>query len=146
MKQSDEWETPPEVFDYLDRVHGPFLVDVAATSENRKCENFHNAKGWCGLEKSWIFEKAWCNPPYSNPMPWIQKASEETKNGVTTCMLLPGDISTKWFRQGIRWNKRVIFYEWPRRIRFVKDGQLAGSPKFGSIVALFMPDPMNLSS
>jgi len=49
-----------------------------------------------GLKIEWK-EKTFVNPPYSNPLPWIEKAIEESKKGKTIVLLLNVDTSTKWF-------------------------------------------------
>ena len=49
-----------------------------------------------GLEVSWG-HRTYVNPPYSNPLPWVEKAIEESKKGKTIIMLLNVDTSTKWF-------------------------------------------------
>lgn len=61
-----------------------------------------------GLNMEW---GEWCyvNPPYSNPLPWIEKAIEESKKGKTIVMLLPVDTSTKWFSKLIE-SKAHIFW------------------------------------
>ncbi len=50
-----------------------------------------------GLEIPWK-EHTYVNPPYSNPMPWVIKAIEESKKGCTVVMLLKHDSSTRWFK------------------------------------------------
>ena len=59
----------------------------------------------CGLILSWSdqvhydrFLGAFVNPPYSNPIAWVQKSIEESKKGITVVMLLKHDSSTEWFR------------------------------------------------
>ena len=37
------------------------------------------------------------NPPYSNPLPWIKKAIEQSKDH-TVVLLLKHDSSTEWYR------------------------------------------------
>lgn len=139
MKDSDRWETPPSVFGYLNSVHGPFTVDVCAENTTKKCDIFFSHED-DALKIEWGNKntRAWCNPPYSNPLPWVEKAIKEAENHVTTIMLLPGDVSTNWFKL---MQKHSIYYFWPRRIRFLKDGKPVGSPKFGSVVAIFKPEP-----
>jgi len=39
-----------------------------------------------------------CNPPYSNPLPWVKKAILEYESGCTVVMLLKHDSSTEWYR------------------------------------------------
>ena len=56
-----------------------------------------------GLETNWFIESYSCyhrvfvNPPYSNPMPWVEKALEEWETGCRVYMLLKHDSSTKWY-------------------------------------------------
>jgi len=135
IKESDLYETPPEVFAYLSKVHGPFDLDVCAQSSTAKCDLYmtphENA-----LIQEWA-NKSWCNPPYSNPMPWIQKAITEKEKGNTTCMLLPADVSTKWFRLMAA---NSVYYFWKGRISFLHKGEKTHPAKFGSVVALFLPE------
>lgn len=136
MKESDKWETPQEVFDYLDAVHGPFNLDVCAEPCTAKCESYISFEQ-NALVQGWETSgKAYCNPPYSNPMPWVQKAIEEKDKGVTTCMLLPADVSTKWFRLMAQ---NSLYYFWRGRISFLYKGKKTHPAKFGSVVALFFP-------
>jgi len=71
---------------------------------------FHLFEGWfdpCpyddnpnedGLSIDWK-DKTYVNPPYSKPLPWIQKAIEENKKGKLIVMLLRMDTSTRWFKE-----------------------------------------------
>ena len=38
----DEWSTPQDFYDPLDREFGGFDVDLAASQENTKCEQFYS--------------------------------------------------------------------------------------------------------
>lgn len=49
-----------------------------------------------GLGSSWK-NKTFVNPPYSKPLPWIEKAIKENQSGKTIALLLKADTSTKWF-------------------------------------------------
>lgn len=49
-----------------------------------------------GLGSSWK-DKTFVNPPYSNPLPWIEQAIKENKKNKTIVLLLKADTSTKWF-------------------------------------------------
>ncbi len=44
----------------------------------------------------WI-DKTFVNPPYSNPLPWVDKAIKEHKKGKTIALLLKLDVSTKYY-------------------------------------------------
>jgi len=53
-----------------------------------------------GLTKSWHPQKViFVNPPYSNPLPWVEKAiAHKKEHSNTIVMLLKHDSSTKWYR------------------------------------------------
>ncbi len=50
-----------------------------------------------GLSIDWK-DKTYVNPPYSKPLPWIEKAILENSKGKLVVMLLRMDTSTKWFK------------------------------------------------
>jgi len=49
-----------------------------------------------GLTADW-HDKTFCNPPYSNPLPWVEKAIAEAEWEKTVVMLLKHDSSTRWW-------------------------------------------------
>ena len=69
--ERDNLGTDPALFAKLDeRFH--FTLDVAATSENAKCERFFTIKD-DGLQQDWT-GRVWCNPPYSQIGAWVATA------------------------------------------------------------------------
>ena len=50
-----------------------------------------------GLNSDWVGDRIFLNPPYSNPMPWVEKAIAESKKGKVVVLLLKHDSSTKWY-------------------------------------------------
>lgn len=48
---SDEWETPQELFEQLNREFN-FTLDACATENNRKCEKYYSIKN-DGLKANW---------------------------------------------------------------------------------------------
>lgn len=70
----DEWRTPLSVYGPLaDRYE--FTVDAAAAEWNARHERFWSIED-SAFGRSWAGERVWCNPPYSDPGPWIRKARE----------------------------------------------------------------------
>jgi len=146
-EDKDEARTPVSLFKKLDdRFH--FAVDLACTKDNCLTYSgiFHETHD--SLNEDWkrVIEMghvkgvnlAWgyCNPPYSNPEPFVTKAFEESLFGAKIAMLLPADISTRWFDQcmeaaeWIRIRGRVVFRN--------PDGtRMGGAPKFPSIAVVF---------
>lgn len=60
--------------------------------------------------------KTFVNPPYSNPLLWVEKAIEENKKGKMIVMLLKVDTSTKWFAKLIEAKAEILWFS--RRLRF----------------------------
>ncbi len=50
-----------------------------------------------GLGSGWA-RHTFVNPPYSNPLPWVEQAIREAAKGYTIVMLLKMDTSTRWFK------------------------------------------------
>jgi len=92
----DLWQTPEGLFNNLD-LEFDFTCDVAASSENSLCD-YYFTKEFDALKEEVWGEVNWCNPPYSDITPWINKAIEQHELGQTTVMLVPADTSVKWFK------------------------------------------------
>jgi hypothetical protein len=53
-----------------------------------------------GLTDRWALhnDRVFVNPPYSNPLPWVEKAINESRDyAITVVLLLNHDSSTKWW-------------------------------------------------
>lgn len=102
----DTWQTPKEIFHALD-AEFDFGLDAAASHSNALCSCYFTesddslSKDWekstCPLSRKWV----WCNPPYSNPLPWVMKAIETQRNGAGVVMLLNADTSTQWYLKAL---------------------------------------------
>jgi phage N-6-adenine-methyltransferase len=95
IARADNWGTPDEVYKPLDRVFN-FSLDVAADQFNTKVPFFY-AEEHNALELPWHKDICWCNPPYKDLRPWVQKAHDEALKGATVVMLIPNSRDTKWF-------------------------------------------------
>jgi hypothetical protein len=99
---------------------------------------FDKAKHQDGLEIEWK-DKTYVNPPYSNPLKWVEKAIEENKKGKTIAMLLKVDTSTRWFA---KLNEAGAYFLWLNgRLKFKgknwHDGEGKLSPaNFPSMLAI----------
>ena len=103
----DCWQTPDPIFDNLNKEF-KFTGDVAASYSNSKCKDFLKEDD-DALSLNW-FMVSWCNPPYSNIQPWVEKAVEQHTSGKTIVMLVPADTSVKWFKKA---------YESCNEVRFI---------------------------
>ena len=128
---TNEWVTPDALFQKLNDEFG-FTLDVAATKENRKTENYYDIKQ-DGLLQSWDTDGAvWCNPPYGRQIwKWVKKAYEESLNN-TVIMLIPARTDTTY------WHDYIFPYA--TEIRFIK-GRIKfsekGSAPFPSAIIVF---------
>lgn len=132
-KKSDDWETPQDLFDKLDREF-QFEIDLAANPENNKCKN---RRGYYTDILS-LYSKArdqkmhdfsisnkfmyWCNPPYSKCKEFVKLVSESNMDCV---MLLPSRTDTRWFHEFI-YNKPNV------EIRFIKGRLKFSGAKFNA--------------
>ncbi len=71
-----------------------------------------------GLKIDWL-DQTYVNPPYSNPLKWVEKAIEESKKGKTIVMLLRVDTSTKWFAKLIEAKAKILWFN--GRLRFANN-------------------------
>ena len=135
----DDWETPQTLFDQLNSIYR-FTVDVAANMQNHKCERYYTAEN-SGLERSWMGEIVWCNPPYGRGVTaqWVRKAySEMVENNVLTVMLIPAHTGTTYFHDYILGKATICFLK--GRLKFEVNGQAGDSAPFDSMIVVFAPD------
>lgn len=134
--KSDEWETPQNLFDELNKEFD-FVLDVCATKENAKCEKYFTKED-NGLTKNWSLYGGckWMNPPYGREIgEWVRKAFMwNRKQGVTIVCLLPARTDTKWFHDYIYKNPNVEIRFLKGRLKF---GNSKNSAPFPSMIAIF---------
>jgi phage N-6-adenine-methyltransferase len=94
----NDWETPQELFDELDREFA-FTLDVCANHQNRKCQFYINEEE-DGLREDWADNVCWMNPPYGrNLRSWVGKAYEASMGGATVVCLVPARTDTEWWHE-----------------------------------------------
>jgi phage N-6-adenine-methyltransferase len=126
---NDTWQTPPQLFSACEKRFGKFDIDVAASNVNYQVINYFTEKD-NALQQSWAGMRCWCNPPYSDIMPWVKKATEECLKGAVITMLLKCDTSTAWFKEIFRTVDELYFLQ--PRVRFVG---APTTPTWGCMIA-----------
>lgn len=132
LSTSEEWETPQELFDDLNKKHH-FTLDPCATDKNCKCAYFFT-KDQDGLVQNWGGQIVFCNPPYGrNISKWVAKAAKEgAKDFTKVVMLLPAMTDTAWFHNYIYNKAEVVFLR--GRLKF---GGSKNSAPFPSMIVIF---------
>lgn len=135
---SDEWETPHELFK---RLHDEFqfTVDAAASKQNAKLPRYWTTRD-DGLAQDWSGERVWVNPPYSRPGPWLYKAAQTRREGAHVVMLVPASVGSRVWWQWV-WPHvaeiRILY----GRLKFLCNGTAAYPARFESAVLIYRPVP-----
>lgn len=134
--KSNDWETPQELFDRLNRVFH-FTLDPASSHDNAKCPT-HFTVVENGLEQSWSGERVFLNPPYGSEIGrWVEKARREAERGALVVGLLPARTDTRWWQEHVQGQADVRFLA--GRLRF---GGAAASAPFPSALAVWWGWPV----
>lgn len=128
---TDEWSTPQDVFDALDREFH-FNCDVCASLENAKCAHYYDLTR-DGLTHAW-HGVCWMNPPYGRRIGrWVAKAREEAEIGrASVVCLLPARTDTRWFHENVLGKAEIRFIK--GRLKF--SGSKNSAP-FPSLIAVY---------
>jgi phage N-6-adenine-methyltransferase len=141
----DDRATAPEVFGPLHE-RFRFTIDVAASAANTKLERYYSIED-DGLAQSWAGERVWCNPPYSDIRPWVEKAQDEYPHAGCIVMLLPANrTEQKWWQELVEpYRDRemsALYTEFlPGRLRFIRAGATEVGPNerppFGCVLLIW---------
>jgi len=143
---NDTWATPQTIYNALDSEFD-FCADMAASEDNAKHRIF-----WAetdspnSLEMDWSDDViaatggtwVWCNPPYSNITPWVDKAIEAQKGGLGTVMLVMADPSVGWFAKAANHATEIRFVT-EGRLAFLENGKPKSGNNKGSVFFIFAP-------
>ncbi|WP_333609472.1 DNA N-6-adenine-methyltransferase [Arsukibacterium sp.] len=146
LKEKDLAQTPVWFYESLQSyLRQRFTLDVCAQPGTAKCVNYFALEdGANGLELPWCHVN-FCNPPFSDITPWIEKAVHEAKQGNITAMIFPDTTETEYGR--LAWDYADTLIRMPFRLKFLRPdgtkfldakGKEQG-PKFPCVVAWFTP-------
>lgn len=125
-KGRGDWATPDWLFDWVND-YARFDLDAAAQEHNAKCDQFcapPDSGGPSGLLYDWGGHRVWCNPPYSNLGPWVEKGRSVGATDQDGCALLvPGIFSSPWF---YRFAADYLVVLLTKRVSFVPPPDWAG--------------------
>lgn len=141
-------QTPPGIAEYCASVWG-CDVDLAASATNKKFHLYYSDVSTDGLDGyrgdaltdrwSSVMGVGFCNPPYADLRPWLNKAGIEAKTfGFTSIFLIPTFNGEEW--GDLVWFAREIIFI-KGRINFIVEATgkpLSGNGR-GSMLAVFGP-------
>lgn len=138
----DLWRTPAELFAAIDGEFN-FVGDVAASDDNHLHKRYLTSEDDAlSLEWGELFPAGYvfCNPPYSDITPWVQKAQEAVKSAIGVVMLVPADTSVGWFRIALTDVSEIRFIT-GGRISFVRADtcQVVNGNSKGSMLLVWHP-------
>lgn len=131
----DDRATVPEVFAGFHDRFG-FTLDAAASDHNAKLPRYYTREV-DGLAQPWTGERVWCNPPYSNIRPWVEKAL--LREAELAVLLLPANRTEQaWWQDLIEPERlagrlRVEFLRGRMRFIAARDTEIRPNqrPPFG---------------
>lgn len=144
-QSKQDYMTPREFLDAVERRFGPLVLDLAAD------ETTHVTPRWYGpggvvpdaLAVDWSRADMkptgplWLNPPFANIAPWAERCKIHGRRGATILFLTPASVSSEWFAQHVHGEALVL----PIRPRLKFGGMGESYPKdlmlsvFGPYVA-----------
>lgn len=127
-----DYGTPREFIDAVERRFGVLVADLAAHEGNAKCEDYIDerenslAVAWASR---WPEANLWLNPPFAlNTLFAAKCAVEAARRHGLILFLTPASIGTDWFAEHV--NRRAIVLGLSPRIRF--EG-MSANPKTGKV-------------
>lgn len=133
--KSNEWATPRDLFELLNREFH-FTLDPYATPQNAKCSKFFT-KTENGLAHSWANERVFMNPPYGGSTgDWLHKAWRESGNGaIVVCLIVSSTDRSYW---------HDLIFPLAAEVRFLRGrltfGEAKSTAPFSSAVVIFDKD------
>lgn len=96
--QSDDWQTPPEI--YYSFINNDFIDPCPYHAD------------FDGLERKYIGKKLFVNPPYSNIEKWVDWLIDlYLNNNCQFALLVPSRTDTKWFHKLLDLSPFLHFYK-----------------------------------
>lgn len=145
IKDTDLYQTPEKFREFFKKKFYEPKLDVCADGENAfTCKDYYNEND-NGLKQKW-HGLVWCNPPYSCPHLWVDKAIKEKYNCLNIALLLKGDFSTDWFRKLEKDGEFAIYllapriqFKFPQQLveKKKKEGKKISGNNFCSILAFY---------
>tara|TARA_Y100000593_G_C4316388_1_gene341123 strand:- start:57 stop:593 length:537 start_codon:yes stop_codon:yes gene_type:complete len=116
-----DWQTPDDLFYFIEEKLGEFDLDACASDENALCSLYFTKNQDCLLQdwsQNGQVNRVYCNPPYGKNIPKIlEKAkSESFEKGITVAVLVFVRCDTRWWHNTVPYASEVWLFK--GRIKF----------------------------
>lgn len=116
-RSKQDYVTPPEFIEAVERRFGPLVCDLAASAENARAPRFYDLAR-DSFSVPWASEHPtgtlWLNPPFADIEPWAEKCEfESTIRHGLILLLTPASIGSNWFAAHVH-RKAVVLGLSPR--------------------------------
>jgi len=101
-ERRQNWQTPPAIFDPLNAEYR-FTMDGASEPGNGLLPKSSTADD----PLSWAGERVFCNPPWSNIAPFLEKAPEAE----VAVFLVPARTNARWFHRALELGARPRYFK-----------------------------------
>ena len=101
-RSKQDYGTPPEFVQALERRFGPITFDLAASKHTALASAFFTEEQ-DALSRSWLDlgPVAFCNPPFGDIRPWAEKCAECRWLRRWTLLLVPASMGSMWWRDHV---------------------------------------------
>jgi len=113
------YETPPDFVQAVEKRFGKLEFDLACDANNKKADEYFTefddslSIDWWSATKGKL---CWLNPPFSNIAPWAKKC-DRSSLGCRILFLVPASVGSNWFGEFVI-NKSLVMALNPR-LKFV---------------------------
>lgn len=101
-RSKQDYGTPREFIEAVERRFGPISFDLAASSHNKVVDAYFDERK-DSLKQTWrrIPGLLWLNPPFGDIDPWAEKCADESKHGARIAFLTPASVGANWFQDRV---------------------------------------------
>jgi phage N-6-adenine-methyltransferase len=103
-----DYATPREFLDAVEKRFGTIRHDLAASGENKACEDYFDEHR-DSLEQDWaaLTGVLWLNPPFGNVAPWAKKCADSASPRTRILLLVPASVGTEWYAEHVHHDAMV---------------------------------------
>ncbi len=109
-KSKQDYGTPRDFLDAVEKRFGSIHFDLAASASNAKAQDYFTeaddalSKNWAQCPGSLL----WLNPPFADIAPWAAKCALHASASVRILLLTPASVGSNWFAEHVHGKAIVL--------------------------------------